>query len=85
MTSDTSKQPQTSIVPDSTQPARTDDLLASGASSKDGARGFADQADPSTLQTGMEGIAGATTQDGVKPSGQTGPVTPETVQDKPGQ
>jgi hypothetical protein len=85
MTFDSSKQPQTSIVPDSTQPARTDDLLASGAGSEDGARGFADQADPSTLQTGMEGIAGATTQDGGKLSSQPGPGTPGTVQDNPGQ
>jgi hypothetical protein len=85
MTFDSSKQPQTSIVPDSTQPARTDDLLASGAGSKDGARGFADQADPSTLQTGMEEIAGATTQEGGKQSSQPGPATPETVQGNPGQ
>jgi hypothetical protein len=85
MTLDSSKQPQTSIVPDSTQPARTDDLLASGAGIEDGARGFADQADPSTLQTGMEGIAGATTQVGGKQSGQPGPATPETVQDNPGR
>jgi hypothetical protein len=85
MTIDAHTQPQTSIVPDSPQPARTDDLLASGADSKDGARGFADQADPSTLQTGMEGIAGVTTQGGEKPAGQFGTPTPVTVQDNPGQ
>lgn len=85
MTFDSSKQPQNSIVPDSTQPARTDDLLASGAGSKDGARGFADQADPSTLQTGMEGIAGATTQKGGEQSSQPGPATPGTGQGNPGQ
>ena len=45
MTIDQSKLPQTTIVPDSTQPARTDDLLASGADTADGARGFTDQAD----------------------------------------
>jgi len=84
MTNDAGKQTQGVIVPDSSQPARTDDLLASGADRKDGARGFADQANPSTLQTGMEGIAGATVQEGMKSASRSVNAT-ETVQDNPGQ
>jgi len=84
MTIDQSKLPQTTIVPDSTQPARTDDLLASGADTADGARGFTDQADPSTLQTGMEGIAGAAVQGNRQSASQPGAAT-GTVQDNPGQ
>lgn len=84
MINDSGKQMQGDIVQDSSHPARTDDLLASGADSKDGARGFADQADPSTLQTGMEGIAGATDQEGGKSAMRSGVAT-ETVQDNPGR
>lgn len=85
MTIDSSKQPQTTIVPASTQPARTDDLLASGADGKDGARGFTDQADPSSLQTGMEGIAGATTHEHGNSTDQADGSVTQTVQDNPGQ
>jgi len=80
-----SKQPQTTMIPGAQQPARTDDLLASGADSKDGARGFADQADPATLQTGMEGIAGATVPGNEQRDGRPAITTTGTVQDIPGQ
>lgn len=47
-----------------TPAARTDDLLASGAESKDGARGFTDQSTAAPLTTGMEGIADSATDKG---------------------
>ena len=85
MTIDSSKQPQTTSIPANAAPARTDDLLASGADSKDGARGFGDQADPASLQTGMEGIAGATVQGNAQSAAQPAITTTGTVQDNPGQ
>lgn len=85
MTIDSSKQPQTTIVPDAGQPARTDDLLASGADSADGARGFGGNVQPEALQTGMEGIAGATVH-GNEQSARPAPAgTNQTVQDNAGQ
>lgn len=83
MTINSSTQPQTTIVPDATQPARTDDLLASGADRQDGARGFEGTAAPEALQTGMEGIAGATVQGNAQ--SDTRSATPQTVQDNAGQ
>lgn len=65
MTIDANKQVQTT---GSQQQARTDDLLASGAGAEDGAEGFSADAKPEALQTGMEGIAGTTTQQGNRQS-----------------
>lgn len=65
MTSESNKQAQPA---GSQQTARTDDLLASGANAEDGARGFGADAEPEALQTGMEGIAGTTTQQGNRQS-----------------
>ena len=45
---------------------RTDDLLASGADSKDGAQGYSHEAPPESLKTGMEGITKKTTSQGNK-------------------
>jgi hypothetical protein len=64
--------------------ARTDDLLASGADAKDGARGFG-KADPGALQTGMEGIAGATTEANQQSESSAQNATDQTLQDNPGQ
>ena len=65
--------------------ARTDDLLASSADVKGGARGFEGQATPEALQTGMEGIASVTgTQENAQTDSQASHIN-ETVQDKPGQ
>lgn len=76
MTTNDQQQPPTE--------ARTDDLLASSADEKGGARGFEGQATPEALQTGMEGIAGAT--DAQKPSQTDSQASRigETVQDKAG-
>lgn len=81
MTIDSSKQPQTT----SAQPARTDDLLASGADSADGARGFGGTTSPDALQTGMEGIAGATVQGNRQSDSSSASPNNQTVQDNPGQ
>jgi hypothetical protein len=75
MTIDSSKQPQTTGDAGSAQPARTDDLLASGADRRHGAEGFTGNATPEALKTGMEGIGAATVQG----SGDT--ATSQTVQD----
>jgi hypothetical protein len=65
--------------------ARTDDLLASSADAKGGARGFEGDAAPEALQTGMEGIAQATgAQKTSQTDTQASDIT-QTVQDKPGQ
>lgn len=86
MTNDTTKPPETPANPGAQQSARTDDLLASGADSKDGARGFDSKADPQTLQTGMEGIAGATDKQGNRQSESHKPAaTSQTLPDNPGQ
>ena len=84
MTIDSSKSPQTTTNPGAAQPARTDDLLASGADSQDGARGFAGSTAPEALQTGMEGIAGATVQGNAQSAGRPA-VTTQTVPDNAGQ
>lgn len=78
MTDQTSKtQPDNS--------ARTDDLLASGAEAKDGARGFDTPADPGQLQTGMEGIDAATPAQGDQnKQGDVGATT-STLPDNVGQ
>lgn len=73
MTINSTTQPQTTALPDSQESARTDDLLASGAETEDGARGFEGQAAPQNLQTGMEGIAGATVQQGNRQSDDATP------------
>lgn len=88
MSTDTSRQPSTpstTSAPDP-QPARTDDLLASGADAQDGARGYTNQAEPKTLQTGMEGIAESTIKQG-KRQGESGKpaVITETLPDNPDQ
>lgn len=86
MTNDATKQPPRPATPDSQQSARTDDLLASGADSKDGALGFDSKADPETLQTGMEGIAGATKPQGNRQSESNNlSATNQTLPDNPGQ
>lgn len=64
--------------------ARTDDLLASGADAKDGARGFV-KADPGALQTGMEGIAGAATERSQQSESSPQNATDQTLHDNPGQ
>lgn len=86
MTTDTNKPAATTVKPDPQQSARTDDLLASGADSKDGARGFDSEGDPKTLQTGMEGIAEATNAqgNGQSESNKSG-ATSQTLPDNPGQ
>jgi hypothetical protein len=84
MTIDSSKSPQTTAVPGALQPARTDDLLASGADAGDGARGFGGTA-PEALQTGMEGIAGATVQGSEQSATPLPAGTYQTVQDNAGQ
>ena len=82
MSTDTNKQPPS---PDA-QPARTDDLLASGAEAQDGAHGYTNQADPQALQTGMEGIAESTIKQGNRQGNSHQPgVTKETLPDNPGQ
>ena len=65
--------------------ARTDDLLASGAEPEDGAQGFDRDANPETLQTGMEGIAGTTAGKRRAPTGSNQSGISGTVQDNPGQ
>lgn len=75
---------QPASKPAAPQEARTDDLLASGAEAGDGARGFEGQADPQSLQTGMEGIAGATVRQGTPATDSQEPARTETVQDNPG-
>jgi hypothetical protein len=65
--------------------ARTDDLLASGADEKGGARGFEGQSTPEALQTGMEGIADATNAQKTVQTDSQASRMDETVQDKPGQ
>ena len=85
MTIDSSKQPQTTSTLGNAQSARTDDLLASGADSKDGARGFVGQTNPEALQTGMEGIAGATVQGNSQSGAQPAVTNTATLQDNPGQ
>jgi hypothetical protein len=67
------------------QPARTDDLLASDADSAGGARGFGVNANPEALQTGMEGIAGATVPGNLQSDSRSGSPDNQTVQDNPGQ
>ena len=76
--------PQTTPTTPAQPPARTDDLLASGADAQDGARGFEGTADPQGLQTGMEGIAGATVEQPEKPT-DSRPAVTQTVQDNQGQ
>lgn len=81
MTIEANKQAQTTGTQ---QSARTDDLLASGANPEDGARGFGADAKPEALQTGMEGIAGTTTQQGNRQSeshitGTTNQTLPDNV------
>jgi hypothetical protein len=87
MTADANKQPP--VPPADTgarQSARTDDLLASGADAKDGARGFDSNADPHTLQTGMEGIADAAASQGNRQSDRAETAAQQqTLADKPGQ
>lgn len=88
MTNDASKdaneQPQTTTG--TQQSARTDDLLASGAESRDGAQGFEGKAGPDALQTGMEGIAGATVGKGNRQSGSPVPdPANQTLPDNAGQ
>ncbi|MDQ2819658.1 MAG: hypothetical protein M3Y65_04565 [Pseudomonadota bacterium] len=51
-----------------TPAARTDDLLASGAESKDGAKGFTNPSTAAPLITGMEGISDAATDKGNRQS-----------------
>lgn len=65
--------------------ARTDDLLASSADAKGGARGFEGRATPEALQTGMEGIARATSEKKSNITDSQASGTQQTVQDKPGQ
>lgn len=66
--------------------ARTDDLLASGADSKDGAKGFVNKSDAAPLQTGMEGIAEATGSQGNQQSdSQDQNVHKQTLTENPGQ
>jgi len=65
--------------------ARTDDLLASSADEKGGARGFEGQATPEALQTGMEGIADATNAQKTVQTDTQASRMDETVQDKPVQ
>jgi len=62
--------------------ARTDDLLASSADEKGGARGFEGQATPEALQTGMEGIADATNAQKTVQTDTKASRMDETVQDK---
>lgn len=62
--------------------ARTDDLLASSADEKGGARGFEGQATPEALQTGMEGIADATNAQKTVQTDTQASRMDETVQDK---
>jgi hypothetical protein len=72
---------------DQTTPAtRTDDLLASGAESADGARGFGGKDRAAPLQTGMEGIKNATAGQGNWQSdsqGESG--QKQTLPDNPGR
>lgn len=66
--------------------ARTDDLLASGADSKDGAQGFGNKSTAGTLKTGMEGIPNATSGQGNKQSdSQEANQQNQTLTDNPGQ
>ena len=66
--------------------ARTDDLLASGADSKDGAKGFVNKSDAASLQTGMEGIANATgSQGNCQSDSQDQDVKKQTLPENPGQ
>lgn len=66
--------------------ARTDDLLASGADSKDGAKGFVNKSNAAPLQTGMEGIADATGSQGNRQSdSQDQNLQKQTLTDNPGQ
>jgi hypothetical protein len=83
----TKKEPPMTTNDNSQSPAvaRTDDLLATSADAKGGARGFEAQSTPETLQTGMEGIADATSaQKSNSTDSQASGIT-QTVQDKPGQ
>lgn len=67
-------------------PVRTDDLLASGADSKDGAQGFKNTASAAPLTTGMEGIVDATGSKGNRQSdSQAATTNNQTVPDNPGQ
>lgn len=75
MSNPASKQPaDQSATPGVQDTARTDDLLASGADAKDGARGFDAKAGPQALQTGMEGIAQVASE-GQRDSALTQPAT----------
>lgn len=65
--------------------ARTDDLLASSADAKGGARGFEGDTAPEALQTGMEGIADATGAQKKPPTDSQASGTGQTVQDTAGQ
>jgi hypothetical protein len=65
--------------------ARTDDLLASSADAKGGARGFEGDTAPEALQTGMEGIADATEAQKTPPTDSQVAGTGQTVQDAAGQ
>jgi hypothetical protein len=86
MTNDTSKSSANQPNPGAQQSARTDDLLASGADSADGARGFDSKADPQALQTGMEGIAEATSSQGNRQSdSHNSTAASQTLPDNQGQ
>lgn len=85
MTTDSDKQAGTTANPGNSQSTRTDDLLASGADGKDGARGFGGTAAPEALQTGMEGIAQATVQGNKQSNSHSSPADSQTVQDNPGE
>lgn len=67
-------------------PARTDDLLASGAGREDGARGFDNDTGAESLETGMEGIATTTVGKGnLQSDSQESTGDTQTLTDKPGQ
>jgi len=82
----TKNTPVPPATPEAGEGARTDDLLAGGAEIQDGARGFESKADPQALQTGMEGIAGASNTQGNRQSEShnTAP-TKDTLPDNPVQ
>jgi hypothetical protein len=85
MTIDSGKQANPTVISGNSQSARTDDLLASGPDSKDGARGFGGTAAPEALQTGMEGIAQASVQGNKQSDSHSSQATSQTVPDNPGQ
>ena len=66
-------------------PARTDDLLASGAESKDGARGFENNPTAAPLKTGMEGIGDTAGGGDRQADTQDATPQPDTFADNPDQ